>query len=131
MKPLHFITCLILFITMYPLTAQSEAPDTAVLEGNWKLDMSPENTSDTNFAKMVITSADGNEIQGTFYRDGVAIQEGRINTQTGVIYGALVSGDNSGTYNTSFYYKDGKLYGTTHSLSRNFLSVWTATKVSK
>ncbi len=105
--------------------------DLALLKGDWTLDLSPENKSDDNFAKMTITRVAENSFEGTFYRDGVKIQEGRINTQRGILYAALVSGDNSGTYNTSFYYKDGILYGTTHSVDKDFLAVWTATKTSK
>lgn len=108
--------------------AIGQESSTDVLVGNWKLDMSPQNVSDSNFAIMEITSVEKNEIKGTFYRKGVKLREGQVNTQTGVIYGALVSGDNSGEYNTSFYYKDGKLYGTTHAIGRGFLSVWVATK---
>lgn len=110
------------------LYAQAEKVDTNILVGAWKIDMSPQDTTDANFAKMIITKVDNNTIKGYFYRDGVRIRNGRINTQTGIIYGALVSGDNSGEYNTSFYYKDGKLYGSTHAIEKGFLAVWTATK---
>ncbi|MEP0985659.1 hypothetical protein [Ekhidna sp.] len=103
-------------------------PNPDVLLGKWKLDMSPQDSTDDNFAMMEITKVQGNEIKGTFYRKGVKLREGQINTQTDVIYGALVSGDNSGSYNTSFYYKNGKLYGTTHAVDRGFLSVWVAEK---
>ena len=40
-------------------------------------------------------------------------------------------GDNSGIYNTSFYYKNVLLYGTTHSIDKDFLAVWIATKETK
>ncbi|MFC4632951.1 hypothetical protein ACFO3O_03475 [Dokdonia ponticola] len=105
--------------------------DLALLKGAWTLDLSPENKTDDNFAKMTITSVSENSLEGTFYRDGVKIREGRINTQRGILYAALVSSDNSGTYNTSFYYNDGIIYGTTHSVDKDFLAVWTATKTSK
>ncbi len=101
---------------------------TDVLLGTWKLDMSPQDPDDSNFAMMEITSVKDNKMKGTFYRKGVKLRNGEINTQTDVIYGALMSGDNSGEYNTSFYYKEGKLYGTTHAVDRGFLSVWIATK---
>ena len=112
------------------MTAQ-ETPkiDTEVLLGEWKLDMSPQNTSDNNFAMMRLTSVADQRLKGTFYREGVALKNGRINTQTGTIYGALTSGDNSGSYNTSFYYADGKLFGTTHAIDRGFLAVWVAERV--
>ena len=104
------------------------AQDLKVLEGTWKLDMTPNDTTDANFAKMEITKVAKNTLEGFFYRDGVKIREGRINTQTGTIYGALISGDGSGEYNTTFYFNDGLLYGTTHAVERAFLAIWVATK---
>jgi hypothetical protein len=105
-----------------------EKVDSNILIGTWKLDMTPKNPNDENFAMMRIKKVKDNTLKGTFYREGVEIRDGRINIQTGTIYGALVSGDNSGDYNTSFYFKDGKLYGSTHALERGFLAVWVATK---
>ena len=103
-------------------------PDTSVLIGTWKLDLSPHDNSDKNFAKMTIHRIDDGGFYGEFYRDGVVIQKGHINTQTGTIYAALVSQDNSGSYNSSFYLQDDVLHGTTHAIDRNFLAVWTAVK---
>ena len=128
MKTLQLIVSILITSIAIPVHAQSAKVDTNVLVGEWKLDMTPENTTDANFAKMVIKKVENNEIEGYFYRDGVSIRNGKINTQLGIIYGALVSGDNSGEYNTAFYYKDGKLHGSTHSLERDFLAVWIATK---
>lgn len=108
--------------------SESATMDITLLKGNWKIDLSPENDTDDNFAIMIITNVGDNLLEGYFYRDEVKIREGRINTQSGIIYGALVSGDNSGMYNTSFYYKDGFLYGSTHSVDKDFLTVWKATK---
>ncbi|MEM1337410.1 MAG: hypothetical protein AAF717_06760 [Bacteroidota bacterium] len=99
------------------------------LLGEWKLDMTPQDTTDSNFAMMRIEKVTDTSFEGIFYREGVKLQEGRINTQRGILYGALVSGDNSGEYNTSFYLEEGKLYGSTHALARGFLAVWVAEKV--
>ena len=99
-----------------------------MLIGTWTIDLTPENTTDNNVAMMEITSVGDNFMEGTFYREGVPIREGRTNSQVGVLYGALVSGDGTGDYNTTFYYERGLLHGTTHSLDRDFLVVWTATK---
>ena len=98
------------------------------LLGTWKLDMTPHNPNDANYAMMRITEVEGSSFRGHFYREGVKIQNGRLNTQSGKVHGALISQDNSGKYHTSYYLKDGKLYGTTHAIDRNFLAVWTATK---
>ena len=121
------------FVAFQPLSQQpSETqPNPEVLIGTWKLDMTPENPTDDNWAMMRIRKVDEKGFQGTFYREGVKIREGRINTQTDVLYGALISGDNSGEYNSTFYYKDGKLYGTTHAVEREFLAVWVATREEK
>lgn len=124
-KVLVLAMSLCMSLIMY---SQSKKINVHELVGLWKLDMSPQNENDDNFAMMKITKIEDNSFQGEFYRDGVAIQEGTINTQLGVVYGALVSGDNSGKYNTTFYLKDGLLYGSTHAIDRGFLAVWIASK---
>lgn len=127
-----FLSTLLIYFNISILTLTDDlnkSPDLNVLVGTWKLDISPENTSDENFAMIEITKVSNNSLEGFFYREGVEIKLGRINTQTGTIYAALVSGDNNGQYNTAFYYKDGMLFGTTHSINRGFLSVWRATKL--
>ncbi|MEM6685383.1 MAG: hypothetical protein AAF617_06255 [Bacteroidota bacterium] len=131
MKTVQLVACYILLVISTQIQAQTEKVDPNILVGEWVLDMSPEKATDANFAKMIITKVDNKTLKGYFYRDGVRIRNGRINTQLGIIYGALVSGDNSGTYNTSFYYKDGKLHGSTHAVGRDFLAVWVATKKTK
>ncbi|WP_299243254.1 hypothetical protein [uncultured Aquimarina sp.] len=123
------VSLLILFITSLSSFSQENNKNLKLLVGEWQLDMSPQNKTDTNFAMMRIDKIDANSVQGTFYREGVEIKEGKINTQRDVIYVALISGDNSGSYNTSFYYKDGKLYGSTHAVDRGFLAVWIAEKI--
>ena len=79
------------------------AQDVDVLLGTWKLDMSPQDENDSNFAMMEIKSVKDNQMEGTFYREGVKLREGRINASTGIIYGALISRDNSGEYNSTFF----------------------------
>ena len=127
MKKLAFL--LILLFSQMGVSKQLAETDTAVLVGKWKLDMSPQDKTDSNFAMMDITKVEGNTLNGEFYRKGVKIRNGQINTQLGVVYGALISNDNSGTYDTTFFYKDGLLHGTTHSIDRNFLAVWEATRI--
>lgn len=123
---------LIIIALILPATASGQDDGmTKELIGTWKLDMSPQDKTDDNFAMMRIEAIDGYSFTGTFYREGVALKNGQLNTQRGIVYGALVSGDNSGTYNSTFYLKDGKLYGTTHALDRNFLAVWIATKTKE
>ena len=100
----------------------------AQLIGTWVLDMTPNNPNDNNFAKMTIDKIEKGKVYGEFYRDGVKMQYGVINKVTKRITVALVSSDNSGQYNSSFYLENGMLYGTTRAIERGFLAIWTATK---
>jgi len=109
---------------------KGEPIDLEVLVGHWELDMSPQNPEDDNFAMMKITKISDSSFEGEFYRSGVKIRNAQINTQLGKIYGALISGDRSGTYHSTFYYEDGILHGTTHAIDRDFLAVWTAKKTN-
>lgn len=128
MKTFYLLSfCLLTLLANYAQETTNEL-DLNVLVGNWKLDMSPQDKTDNYFAIMNITKIVGNSFKGEFYREGVKIKNAQLNTQLGLIYGALISGDGSGDYNTTFYFKDGILYGTTHAVDRDFLSVWTATK---
>ncbi|NRB61992.1 MAG: hypothetical protein HRU40_02995 [Saprospiraceae bacterium] len=130
---MKIINVLLFSLSFIPIgmQAQSSDPNLNVLVGKWKLDMSPQDKTDSNFAMMNITRIEGNSFKGEFYREGVDIKEGRVITSEGTVYAALISGDNSGTYNTSFYFMDGVLHGTTHSLDKDFLAVWNAIKISE
>lgn len=129
MKKSYAIVLCFVFMNIATSFAQQESKHNLnALLGKWKIDMSPYDKTDNNFAIMIIDKVSKNSIEGTFYRKGVRIREGRINTLNNHIYGALISGDNSGDYNTSFYLKNGKLYGSTHSLKKDFLAVWEAVK---
>ena len=129
LQALKFSVILLFFGITSTTHGQISTDDLQQLVGTWKLDMTPNDTSDNNYASMLITEITPSTVKGEFYRTSVSIREGRVNTQSGLIYVALVSSDNSGDYNTSFYYKDGTLFGSTHSLDRDFLAVWTATKI--
>lgn len=128
MKTMYVVLISVLLSIPQFSKAQTTEINLTVLIGKWKLDMSPQDQTDSNFAMMEISEIKDNSFKGVFYREGVEIKDAQINTQLGVIYGALISGDNSGDYNSSFYLKDGILHGTTHAVNRNFLSVWTGTK---
>ena len=128
MKIIYVVLFSLFVLIPTSVVAQTTEIDLNVLVGKWKLDMSPQDKTDSNFAMMNITKIEDNTFKGEFYREGVKIRNAQINTQLKVIYGALVSGDNSGIYNTTFYYKDGILHGTTHAIDREFLAVWTAIK---
>lgn len=123
------IPMFIIFLSIISsVNAQNKELNPSILEGKWILDLTPHKLNDSNFASMEITKATNATLEGYFYRTGVKITEGQINTSTGKVYCALVSGDGTGKYYTSFYYEDDKIYGTTHSIDRDFLSVWTGIK---
>jgi hypothetical protein len=128
MKTVYVLLVSLLLSVPSTINAQSSKLDLSVLVGKWKLDMSPHDKTDSNFAMMKITKVKKNQFEGEFYRKGVKIKNAQINTQLGYIYASLISGDNSGDYNTTFYYKEGILHGSTHAVAKKFLSVWTATK---
>ena len=129
MNHLIFLLCLFCFQPFWDGGEQKTDPQ--LLIGSWKIDMSPQDLSDENYAIMRIEKLEENRFEGIFYREGVRIQNGQINTQLGRLYGALVSADGTGQYNTAFYYEDGRLHGSTHAIERNFLSVWTAKKIEE
>ena len=97
------------------------------LEGTWKVDLSPGNPDDDNFTELVIKEISPLGVKGSFYYS--KLREGRINLNFDGVYFAFVTDDGSGDYNTSAIFKEGKLIGTTHSLGRDFLAVWTAEKI--
>ena len=123
-------TAALLFNMGVQLSEQPQATnqDSDYLLGQWQIDLTPTDSSDYNFATMTINDINDLQFFGEFYRTGVTIQNGRLNTSNGKVYGALISADGTGQYASSFYLNNGKLYGTTHSLDRKFLSVWTAIK---
>ena len=121
------IISLVLFGSFSVLAHQAHDDQINDLLGVWKIDLTPHINTDDQFASMKINKIEEGQFFGEFYRDGVSIQHGQINA-VNRIHGALVSEDNSGTYNSSFYLVDGILYGTTHAVKREFLSVWQAVK---
>ena len=131
MKVIGLLSLCLILLSFGGFEKMSHEVDVNVLVGEWRLDMSPQDQTDANFAMMKITKVEGKSFKGDFYRKGVKIKNAQINTQLGLIYGALTSGDRSGSYNTTFYYKDGTLHGTTHAIEKQFLSVWTATKINE
>ncbi|MEM9821009.1 MAG: alpha/beta fold hydrolase [Bacteroidota bacterium] len=128
MKNLYLL--FICWLSLGASQAQNESSplNLKVLIGEWTLDMTPHDKTDSSFAMMNITEIEGQAFKGEFYREGVAIRNAQTHTRSGTLYGALISGDGTGEYHSTFYYKDGVLHGTTHAIQKNFLSVWTATK---
>jgi len=103
--------------------------DVQQLIGEWKVDLRPSPDAEPYFQKLIITEVNGQSFKGTFYYDSEIIHAA-LNLEWGVITLAFVTQDNSGFYNSAAHIIDGKLRGTTHSIGRDFVSVWSAEKVN-
>lgn len=105
-------------------TRRTKAPDATALIGTWKVDLRPTPDAEPYFQEFVVEAIEGDTIRGTFY--GTPIEHGRINSDWGEVRFAFTTADGSGAYNTSGVLRGTGLRGTTHSLGRSFLAVWTA-----
>lgn len=94
------------------------------LLGAWTVDLRPTPASAAAPAPMVIESVDNGAITGTFY--GSPIRDGHVNVAWGRTHFAFVTEDGSGVYHTTGVLDGDQISGTTHSLGREFLSVWRA-----
>lgn len=101
-------------------------PDAAKLVGTWRVDLRSKPGDAPYFQDFIVAKVDGNTLAGTFYQSEVA--DGRINTDWGTVHFAFTTADSQGrgTYNTAGRLVGDRLEGTTHSLGRKFLAVWTA-----
>lgn len=122
------LTFLLLILCSFTQEVPTNDPF-AELTGTWKLDLTPGDLTDDNFTEMTIKEITPVKVKGEFY--WTKMRKGQVNMAYEGIYFAFVTNDGSGDYNTSGHYKNGKLSGSTHSLGRDFLSVWTAVKVEK
>ena len=94
------------------------------LVGTWKVDLRPTPDADPYYQEFVVEAVDGATLVGSFY--GTPIENARVNTDWGQVHFAFTTSDGSGVYNTSGALVGAQLRGTTHSIGRGFLAVWTA-----
>lgn len=121
----HFTALLCLLpLTTHPV---AEEPLAADLVGTWRVDLRPTPDADPYYQTFTVRSVAGDSITGTFY--GAQITNGELNDDWGALRFAFVTSDGSGPYHHAGRLVEGKLEGTTHSLGRGFLSVWTAERV--
>ncbi|MEO1310533.1 MAG: hypothetical protein AAFV51_06130 [Pseudomonadota bacterium] len=100
------------------------AADPADLVGEWTVDLRPTPDAPAYYQPMTFVEKDGS-IVATFY--GSSGLELRFNAEFGALHFAFVTRDRSGPYNHSgVLLPDGTITGRTHSIGRDFLSVWTA-----
>ncbi len=96
------------------------------LIGTWRVDLRPTPDAEPYYQDFVVTGVEDGALTGSFY--GSDIEEARLNTDWGPVHFAFITRDGSGVYHTTGVLRDGALTGTTHSLGRDFLAVWRATK---
>ncbi|HEV2735474.1 MAG TPA: hypothetical protein VGV85_11590 [Longimicrobiaceae bacterium] len=105
-------------------TGQGGTLDPGRLVGTWRVDLRPKPDAPAYFQSFVVRSVEGSTFQGTFY--GSELQNGSINTDWGAVRFAFTTRDGSGVYHHTGVLRDGALEGTSHSLGRRFLAVWSA-----
>ncbi len=129
MKRLLLLTTLALTIVVLVAFNRASPPDPANLVGTWQVDLRPTPDAEPYFQAFVVTSVDGDSLQGTFY--GSPIERGRINAAWGSVQFAFVTSDGSGPYNHAGRLEGKRLEGSTYSLGRGFLLPWRAERVSE
>lgn len=105
-------------------------PNAADLVGRWRVDLRPGPDAEPSYTSFEVTRAGDGTLEGSFYN--TPLEHARLNLSWGTAHFAFVTEDGSGPYGTSgrLVSRD-KMVGTTHSIGRGFLSVWTAERVEK
>ena len=96
------------------------------LNGTWDVTLYFSQAAPPSSTVMVINVENDSALSGSFYQSDFL--EAEYSIRNGVIAFAAVTEDGSAPYNTSGRYVDGKIEGQTHSLGRDFLMIWTATR---
>lgn len=103
--------------------------DADALAGTWTIDLRPGPAAAPAPASMIIESVDDGTLAGTYY--GSPILNGRVNVSWGRTHFAFVTEDGTGSYHTSGVIEGDRISGTTHSLGREFLSVWSGRRADR
>ena len=96
------------------------------LFGTWEIDLRPLPEASPYLKEFTVSAFDEGILKGLFYN--TPFNNGRVNAAWGKVYFAFTTADNSGTYYHSGYLENGKLYGTSFSPARGFMSPWFSTK---
>lgn len=121
------LSALVLALMHYGCASPPEpaaTPTVADLVGIWKVDLRPTPDAEPYYQEFVVEKVDGTTFFGSFY--GTPIESARVNIDWGQVHFAFTTSDGSGAYNTSGVLVGSQLKGTTHSIGRGFLNVWTA-----
>ena len=103
--------------------------DPSQLIGTWKVDLRPTPDADPYLVNMTITSVDpdAGTFEGTFY-SGAKMTSTQFNVEWSGVSFAFVTQDGQTEYATQGTLRGGRLSGTTHAISRDFLSVWSGVR---
>lgn len=119
------IVCFLMVVLSVGATTGVESTtDPHVLLGTWRVDLRSTPDAEAYYQELVVTKLEGNTFQRSFY--GSEIENAHINVDWSEVYFAFTTRDNSGAYNSSGVVSGKQPRGTTHSLTRGFLSDWTA-----
>ncbi len=103
--------------------------DASDLVGTWQVDLRPAPDAAPYDKTFVVTSVDGDSLQGMFY--DTPITHGRINTDWGAVHFAFTTSDGSGTYHHAGRLDGERMEGLSHSLGRGFVLPWRARRVAE
>lgn len=107
-----------------PTRASSIAGDAEALVGKWIVDLRPTPDAPAHLKELIIESVEDGELEGRFYDTDFV--DGRLNGDWGALRFAFCTADASGAYHTQGVLRGDRLEGTTMSVGRDFLAVWTA-----
>jgi len=96
------------------------------IKGVWHIDLRPTPNSEPYIKDFVITDISGNEFSGEFY--STQFSNGLLNNDWKNIHFAFTTKDLNNTYYHSGYFKGEKIYGTSYSEDRKFISYWTGAR---
>ncbi len=111
-----------------PLPTAEHTPSLTVEQmfGSWDVDLRPTPTADAYLVPMTFNRNDDGTYSATFY-GGVAASEIQVNSYFEEPHVAFITNDGSSDYHTTFrLVNENELRGTTHSVGRDFLAVWSA-----
>ncbi len=96
------------------------------LVGIWELDLRPTPESEPYLKDFEIKDFKDGLLRGVFY--GTDFNDGKINTDWGIIHFAFTTADQSGTYFHSGHIEKGQIKGTSFSTGRGFMIPWMGKK---
>lgn len=116
------------WISRNALRLERATPALEDFAGSWRVDLRPTPDAAPYSQPLVLTTADDGSVTGTFY--GSPIEGFTSRAARGTRHIAFFTRDDSSTYHTSARFVGSRLVGRTHSVERDFLSVWTAQRDS-